>query len=98
MKHKAKYKWTVGHDVALERVKKALTGEAMAYLFIKNWKTELKTDASPTGLSAVLSQIDPQDPTRRRIVLYSSQSLRVVECKYSQVEREALAVVFAFTC
>jgi hypothetical protein len=65
----------------------------MAY-FDKTWKTELTTDASPTGLGAVLSQIDPQDPTRKRIVFYASRRLSEVECKYSQVEREALAVVW----
>ena len=61
---------------------------------MKQWHSDA-TDASPTGLGAVLSQIDPLDHTRKQIVLYASRSLSPVERKYSQVEREALAIVWA---
>ena len=73
------------------RIKEALTTEAMGY-FDENWNTELTTDASPTGLGAVLA---PTGPTNRKIILYASRALSSVKQKYSQVEREALAVVWA---
>ena len=65
----------------------------MAY-FDKNKKTELTTDASPWGLSAILSQSTPGHDDRW-IVAYVSRSLTSVEQRYSQTEREALAIVWA---
>lgn len=65
----------------------------MAY-FDPTKQTELTTDASPWGLSAILSQKTPGNDDRR-IVAYVSRSLSVVEKKYSQTEREALAIVWA---
>ena len=68
----------------------------MAY-FDKNKSAELTTDASPWGLSAILSQHSPgQD--ERRMVTYASRSLTPVEQRYSQIEREALAIVWAAEC
>ena len=52
------------------------------------------TDASPCGLSAILTQKSPGKDDRR-IVAYASRSLSPVECRYSQTEREALAIVWA---
>ena len=57
-------------------------------------KRQLVTDASPTGLSAILSQKSAgQDD--RKIVAHISHSLTDIEKKYSQTEREALAIVWA---
>ena len=55
---------------------------------------ELVTDASPWGLSAILSQCTP-DNDDRSIVAYVSRSLSPVEKHYSHMEREALAIVWA---
>ena len=64
----------------------------MAY-FDPNKETELVTDASPSGLSAILMQNTPGED--RRVVAYSSRALTDVERRYSQTEREALAIVWA---
>ena len=95
LKRGAKFTWTSDHDVALDKLKQALSTEAMGF-FNKDWITELRTDASPTGLGAVLSQVDPSDETNRKLVLFASRSLSPIERKYAQVEREALRVVWAF--
>ncbi len=50
--------------------------------------TEIYTDASPVGISAVLSQ-------NGRIVQFASRALSAVEQRYSQTEREALAITWA---
>ena len=48
----------------------------------------------PWGLSAILSQCSPEQDYRQ-IVAYASRSLTFVEQRYSQTEREALAIVWA---
>ena len=62
----------------------------MAY-FAMNRETRLCVDASPFGLSAILMQ---KDKTDFRIISYGSRSLSRVEQKYSQTEREAVAIVW----
>ena len=53
----------------------------------------LTVDASPYGLSAILSQID-DDTKKPSIIAYASRSLTTIEQRYSQTEREALAIVW----
>ena len=65
----------------------------MAY-FDPSKDTEVVTDASPSGLSAILMQKTPGKEDRR-VVAYASRALTMVERRYSQTEREALAVVWA---
>lgn len=56
--------------------------------------TEISVDASPVSLAAILFQVDPKtDETH--IITYASRSLTETEKRYSQKEREALAVVWA---
>lgn len=65
----------------------------MAY-FDAEKETELTTDASPTGLSAILAQRS-KTTGENRVVAYISRTLTPVEQRYSQTEREALAIVWA---
>ena len=61
----------------------------MAY-FDPNKGTELVTDASPSGLSAILMQHTPRAEDKQ-VVAYASRALTMVEKQYSQTDREALA-------
>ena len=47
--------------------------------------SELIVDASPTGLGAILSQ-------NNKILSYASRALSDIESRYSQTDREMLAV------
>ena len=58
-------------------------------------ETKLVVDASPVGLGAILVQHDKGREEMPRIVSYASRSLTPVEARYSQIEREGLAVVWA---
>ncbi|XP_012940972.1 uncharacterized protein K02A2.6-like [Aplysia californica] len=60
--------------------------------FDPNLLTEITVDASPFGLGCILSQ---RDNNNVHIVAYASRALTDVESRYSQTEREALAVVWA---
>ena len=63
----------------------------LAY-FDKEAHTQIIADASPVGLGAVLIQ---ERNGERRAVCYASRTLSNVERRYSQTEREALALVWA---
>lgn len=56
-----------------------------------NKQTELVVDASPVGLGAVLYQLNKEG--ERHTIANASRALSDVEKRYSQTEREALAIV-----
>lgn len=87
------WKWEDVHERSLTELKRSLTTEAMAY-FNRDWTTVLSVDASPVGLGAVLSQYDPKNPDSRKVIMYASRGLTDVESRYSQVEKESLALVW----
>ena len=90
----SQFSWTPEAQQSFNNIKQALTSDTVIAYFDKNKETELFTDASPTGLSAILSQktLDKDD---RKIVSYVSRTLSDVERRYSQTEKEALAIVWA---
>ena len=65
----------------------------MAY-FDKNKETFVIVDASPVGVSGILAQ-KHRDSENHKVVAYASRTLTNVEQRYSQTEKEALAIVWA---
>ena len=49
---------------------------------------DIYVDASPVGVSAILTQ-------NNKVLAYGSRALKDVETRYSQTEREMLALVWA---
>jgi hypothetical protein len=49
-------------------------------------------DASPSGLGAILSQIDSDQ--QEKPVDFASRTLNSAEKKYSQIQKEATAIIF----
>ena len=88
------FKWTSEHDQIFEKLKSSIIKHALAY-FNKDHVTELYVDASPDGIGAVLVQYDPNNPSNKKIIAFASRCLNELEKKYSQVEREALAIIWA---
>ena len=93
-KPQTKLIWLDEHTEALNAFKAGICKKALGY-FNKGWKTLLEVDASPFGVGAVLSQ-ESLDGKDIQVVAFWSQLLSDIERMYSQVEREALAVVLAF--
>ncbi|XP_028413864.1 uncharacterized protein K02A2.6-like [Dendronephthya gigantea] len=87
------WEWTETHDRALNQLKDALVKAPVTAYFDPDKPTEISVDASPVGLGAILIQVDPATG-EKHVVAYASRSLSSVEQRYSQTEREALAVVW----
>ena len=86
------FKWGEKQQEAFKALKETLaSAETLAY-YDKDAKTRVIADASPVGLGAVLAQ---EQNGNWRPVYYASRSLTAVERRYSQTEREALALVWA---
>lgn len=88
-------KWTWGKEQvkSVEGLKRALSNEPVLACFKLDYPTVLVTDASPVGLGGVLLQ--EQATGGLKPVAYISRSLTSTEMRYSQIEREALACVWA---
>ena len=84
--------WTDVHEKAIEALKEALCKNVTLNYFSPERATEVHCDASPVGLCAILSQIDENG--EKQVVQFASRALSSVESRYSQTEREALAIVY----
>ena len=69
-------------------IRNALQESATNAYFDPTKKTEVLVDASPVGIAAILTQDD-------KPITFASRSLSNTEQRYSQLEREALAVVWS---
>ena len=92
LKKGVQFKWTEKCQLAFEQLRDSLLGEPILSYPDFDHKFELYTDASNTGIGAVLSQnINGEEKT----LAYASRSLKPHERKYSTIERECLAMVWA---
>ena len=77
---------------AFEKIKKLFTSVPILTCPDFSRPFQLETDASDTGLGAVLTQaIDGID----HVIAYASRNLNSAESRYSASEKECLAVVWA---
>ena len=94
-KKETQWEWTDVHDKAFQKLKDVLTEtpKTMRY-FDPKAQTEVIVDASPYGVGAILTQRSAGEDDNH-VVAYASRALTDTETRYSQTEREALAVVWA---
>ena len=86
--------WGAAQDEAFIKIKGELTKPTVLSLYDLNAQTKIRADASAYGLGAVLLQYHPQQQ-HWKPVAYASKSLTETERRYSQIEKEALALVWS---
>ena len=98
LKKSNEWLWTEVHDAAFRSVKDALIKPPVLQPFNPKLPTLLRTDASrPKGLGYVLLQDHSEDPSEPmwKLVPCGSRFITDTESRYSMVELELLAVVWA---
>ena len=92
------WEWSKHQQDALNQLKHHLTQNPVIAYFNPTKKVEIVVDASPVGVGAVFTQFcEKPDGSRTapQVVAYASRTLTDTERRYSQTEREALAIVWA---
>ena len=87
------WSWGVPQEQAFFALKEALSSSEVFSLYDAELDTTVSADASSYGLGAVLRQKQPNGDIR--LVAYISRALTETEQKYAQIEKEALAVMWA---
>ena len=86
-KQDTEWAWESDQQTAFETIKQVITELPVLVYFDKNKTHVIQTDASKSGLGAVLLQ-------ESHPVIYASRTLLETEQRYSNIERELLSVVF----
>ncbi len=91
-KKDATFQWTADCEASVNSIKELLANEPVLAYFNTNIPSQIIVDASPIGLAAILTQRYGDNDFR--IIAFASKSLSVTEQRYSQLEREALALLW----
>ncbi|XP_037944434.1 uncharacterized protein K02A2.6-like [Teleopsis dalmanni] len=85
--------WTGEADAAFTQLKQILTSPQVLIPYDPSLPVMLATDASRTGLGAVLSHRLENGVDRP--IAYASRTMTVTEQRYTQIDKEVLAIVWA---
>ena len=95
LKKDKKWRWTPECQTAFNQIKKALTSD----LFLTHYGTKLEiivaSDASWYGVGACILHKMPNGT--KKPIAHASRTLLSAEKHYSQIEKEALGIIFAMT-
>lgn len=84
--------WSKECQSAFDKSKKLIVSTSFMEFFDPNKEIVLAADASPYGLGCVLSHVVEN---QEKPVIFGSSTLNPAEQNYSQLHREALAIIFA---
>ena len=93
LQHATEWKWGQKQREAFKHVKNLLQSGRVLVHFDDRLPLVLSCDASPYGLGAVLAHRMPDGSERP--VGFASRTLAKAERNYSQLDKEALAIIFA---
>ena len=87
--------WTLGEaeKSSFDKLKGLLSSDQVLTFYNPDLELKLDTDASSVGLGAVLSHIESNG--NEKPIEFISRTLQKAERNYSQIEHEALAIVWA---
>ncbi|CAC5415745.1 unnamed protein product [Mytilus coruscus] len=88
----ATWKWTKECQEAFDKVKNLITSDMILTHFNPELPVTLACDASPYGLGAVISPRYPNGSDRP--IAFASRSLAPAEKNYSQIDKEALGIIW----
>lgn len=89
------WKWTDQCEKAVSKVKEVLTSKSVLAHFDPELPVKVTVDAWAKAVGAVLSHMY-SDGTERPVA-FASRRLSDTECRYPQIEREALSIIFGVT-
>lgn len=92
LKKNAHFEWLPKHEQAFQKCKQLLASNNVLILYGPRKEIVISCDASPYGVGCVLSHVID---SVEKPVMFASATLSPAEKNYSQVHREALAVVFS---
>ena len=92
IKKNVQFTWGDEQQKSFDQLKSLLASADVLGYYDVEAETQVIADASPVGLGAVLVQ---RYNDEYRVICYASRSLSDVERRYSQTEKEALALVWA---
>ena len=92
LKHSESWQWNSEQQLSFKKIKEMLTAPTLLVHFDESKPLMLACDASPYGVGAVLSHVI--DNHSDKPTAYASHSLSTAERKYTQLDKEALAILF----
>ena len=88
-----KFSWSAECEQAFQRVKDSLASSPVLMHYSNDLPVVLEVDASPYGVGGCLFHIT--EGGQKKPIYFVSRALTSAEKNYSQIDREALAIVFA---
>ena len=88
----AKFIWNTECENAFKLIKKEIASDRILCRYDPSKKLILATDASPHAIGAVLSH---EFPEGERPIAFISRTLTTAESRYSQIDKESLAIYWA---
>ncbi|XP_061192328.1 uncharacterized protein LOC133200561 [Saccostrea echinata] len=92
LEKEVKWQWTKECQEAFEEAKRLVTSDQVLCHYDPNLPIRLACDASPFGLGAVLSHVLKHGT--EHLTAIASRTLNKAERNYSQIDKEALKIVF----
>lgn len=91
-KKNVEFQWNEAQENSFVKLKEELTNSRVMAYYQPYADTKIIVDASPIGLGAILTQ--KQRNNTFKPIAYASKALNETEQRYSQTERESLAVLW----
>ena len=92
LQHSVKWAWNSVCDKAFQEAKQLLIAAPVLVHYDPALPMRMAADASSHGIGAVISHVFPNG--EEKPIAYASRTLSSAECKYAQIEKEALSLVY----